>query len=96
MALMVQQTGHDLLQGPLPIAEPETAVRWRDVELLVSQVSQEAQGVSSGRQPLEDSGNIDVLRRVVAVVRAFVTPFGVPGRCVAAGAKETGDPVTAG
>ncbi len=92
---MLQQTRHDLLQGPLPIAESEAAGRRRGVELLVSHVSQEAELVASSRQPVNQGWKIGVLRSVVAVVRALVvTTSGMPRRRVGAGTKKPWDPVT--
>jgi hypothetical protein len=82
---MDQQAGHDLFQGPLSVTELEAAGRWHGVELIVGQASEEAEGVSSSRQPFEQAVNVDVLRGVVALGRAIVITFGVATRRMAAG-----------
>jgi hypothetical protein len=48
MALVLEQADHDLLEGPLPVAEPEAAGRRHRVEVLVGQLGQEAEGVPGG------------------------------------------------
>lgn len=55
MALMLQEADDHALEGPLPIAEPETAREWHGAKLLIRQVSQWTEGVSSGRQPFEQA-----------------------------------------
>jgi hypothetical protein len=42
-----------MFQGSLTIAESETSRGWRGIELLVSEVGQEAECVSSTGQPFE-------------------------------------------
>lgn len=73
MALVVEQSSHDLLQGPSPITESKAAGGWNGVEVLVTHVTQEAEGVSSGRQSFEQTIESDVLRRVVAGVPAVIS-----------------------
>jgi hypothetical protein len=72
MALMLQQAVHDLLQGPLPITEPEAAGGRDAVELLVSQLSQNGEDVSASRHTAEQAIEIDVLGGVVTIVRVLL------------------------
>jgi hypothetical protein len=51
--LMFEEAGYDMFQGSLTIAESETSRGWRGIELLVSEVGQEAECVSSNGQPFE-------------------------------------------
>jgi hypothetical protein len=46
MPLVLEQTGYDLLQGPLTIAKPEAAGGWDSVELRVGQVCLSSVGVN--------------------------------------------------
>jgi hypothetical protein len=95
VALVVEQGGHDLLQGPLPVTESEAAGGGNGVEVLVTHVSQEAEGVSSRRQSFEQANEVGVLRRVVAGVPAVISgTIDVATRSVGAGEKPW-DSVTA-
>jgi hypothetical protein len=49
VALVLEQAGHDLLQSPLPVAEPEAAGGRHSVELLVGQLGQQTEGIPRSR-----------------------------------------------
>ena len=59
MALMAQQAAHDLLEAPLPVAEPHLAGGRHRGELLVGQVGDHAEGAPSGLESLEQAVEID-------------------------------------
>lgn len=64
MALMVQQAGEGLLQGPLSVAELHVACGWDGAELFVAEVGERAEGLSRGRQAFEQAPEVDVRRGV--------------------------------
>jgi hypothetical protein len=48
VTLVLEQAGHDLLEGPSPVAEPHVARGRHGVELLVAEFGKETQGIPGG------------------------------------------------
>src|SRR6266571_4352629 len=70
MTLMFEQAGHDLLQTPLPVTELHATSGRHPVDLLVGEVSQNAEGTPRNRQLVEQVLKLDMICPVVTTVPA--------------------------
>ncbi len=77
VALMLEKACEDLVQGPLPVAEPEAAVRRGRLELRVGQQGDSPEGLACCCEVFDEGVEIDVVGRVLVVVSAGVVPGGV-------------------
>lgn len=96
MVLVLEQTGQDLLERPLSVAEAEAVLRRDLVQLAVSELGDPAECVSIGVELLDHQADVNLVCGVAVVVPVgAVVLRGVGLRSVAERAEEFGDAVPA-